>query len=53
MTAEDHPLLRLAAPGVRETVAERLGITPHAAPEPPPEPVDPDDVIARLRSGRG
>jgi hypothetical protein len=54
VTAKGHPLLRLAPAEVRDAVAERLGMTPHPAAEPPPEPVaDAGDVIARLRSGRG
>lgn len=52
MSATDHPLLRHAPPPVREAAAERLGIAPPPAPDPP-VPVDAADVIARLRSGRG
>lgn len=52
MTAEDHPLLRYAPPAVREAAVARLGLRPPPEPERP-VPVDADDVIARLRSGRG
>ncbi|UGQ09003.1 hypothetical protein LO772_18695 [Yinghuangia sp. ASG 101] len=52
MTAMNHPLLRHAPPPVRKAAAERLGIAPPPAPDPP-VPVDASDVIARLRSGRG
>ncbi|MCF2532901.1 hypothetical protein [Yinghuangia soli] len=52
MTADTHPLLRYADPATRDAAAERLRLAPGPEPEPP-VPVDPEGVIARLRSGRG